>query len=131
MTKAECAKYAQDCRRAKKNMTYSLWVGNGYVDNNRNTTQGVEDVKTCMLILGGCCYIQYHGGQMEQVLEDAVEISYFFTLKSAKAAVAFLRADGIKGTINILSDNDGDENEIETISPITDTEPEQKEDKAK
>lgn len=83
------------------NRAFVLYVGNGFVDASKNTPQGAEDVVTCEKFLRGRCYRQFHGGQMEQVLDDLICISYIKTPREALSIVAELRKFGIKGEIRL------------------------------
>ena len=83
------------------NRTFVLFVGNGFVDTSKNTAQGVLDVKTCVHYLNGYCYRPFCGGQMEQVLEELVVVSYIKTPLDAIRTVKALRKMGIKGEIRL------------------------------
>ena len=58
-----------------------------------------DDVATCADFLRGYCYRQFHGGQMEQVLDDLVCVSYLPTPADVLACVHALREFGIAGEI--------------------------------
>ena len=83
------------------NRTFVLFIGNGFVDTSKNTAQGVLDVKTCVHYLNGYCYRPFCGGQMEQVLEELVAISYIKTPLDAIRTVKVLRKMGVKGEIRL------------------------------
>lgn len=81
--------------------TFTVYVGNGFVDASRNTPQGQQDVNLCAAFLGEFCYRPFHGGQMEQVLDDLVAVSYIPTPAKALEVVYALRAMGVKGRIGL------------------------------
>lgn len=76
--------------------------GNGYIDESMNTVQGLRDVECAVSkYLRGRCYRQFFGGQMEQVLDDMISISYIKTPAQVITVVKELRKMGIKGRISI------------------------------
>ena len=82
--------------------TFTLYLGNGYVDPARNTAEGLRDVAICAQFLGNRCYRRFGGGQMEQVLDDMVCISFIQTPGEVLATIRALREMGIAGNINLL-----------------------------
>lgn len=84
--------------------TFVLYLGNGYEDPSMNTPEGAQDVKTCEKLLCGFCYRQFHGGQMEQVLEDLVSISFVHTPHEVMHIVRELRNMGIIGKIELYAE---------------------------
>jgi hypothetical protein len=76
-------------------------VGNGYRDTTRNTAQGARDVETCAAIIGDRCYVSFASGQMEQVLDDLVCVSYIEDGGGVDRTVRALRAAGIAGAIRV------------------------------
>ena len=84
--------------------TFALYLGNGYVDPAMNTAAGAQDVKTCEKFLRGYCYRQFHGGQMEQVLEDLVCVSYIRTPAEVLNVIRELRKFGIIGAIHLFAE---------------------------
>lgn len=62
---------------------------------------GERDVATCEKFLRGFCYRQFHGGQMEQVLEDLVCVSYIRTPAEVLSIIRELRKFGIIGAISL------------------------------
>lgn len=85
--------------------TFTIWIGNGYIDSTRNTPQGLRDVAICRKIIGNCCYVRYMGGQMEQVLDDGVSLSFLPDMNSVDNAVIALREAGIMGALSIQIDD--------------------------
>lgn len=83
------------------NRTFTLYLGNGYVDVSMNTAEGMRDVATCEKFLRGHCYRKFHGGQMEQVLDDLVCVSYIRTPAEALSVINELRKMGITGAIRM------------------------------
>ena len=81
--------------------TFVLYIGNGYSDPSRNTVQGSYDVRILADFLRGHCYRQFHGGQMEQVLDDMIAISYIKTMDEVYTIIAELRKLGVNGKIRI------------------------------
>ena len=88
--------------------TFTLYVGNGFVDPARNTAAGAQDVATCVRFInhnGKRCYRvledEFDGylGQMEQVLDDLVCISYIPTPAMMLRLAKSLRRRGIIGDI--------------------------------
>jgi hypothetical protein len=79
--------------------TFTLNIGNGFVDPSMNTMQGLRDVEVCEQFLRNYCYRQFHGGQMEQVLDDMVCVSFIKTPREVMSIVRELRKLGIKGKI--------------------------------
>ena len=67
--------------------TFVVYVGNQY------------NINVCAKYIGRECYRQFHGGQMEQVLDDLICISYIRTPAEALNIVHELRKLGIIGTI--------------------------------
>lgn len=81
--------------------TFTLYVGNGFVDESMNTPEGLRDVEVCAKFLRGYCYRRFGGGQMEQVLDDLVCISYIHTPSDVLYIVRELRRRGISGGIRL------------------------------
>lgn len=81
--------------------TFNLCFGNGWADPSRNTPQGAKDVAVCEKFLRGYCYRQFHGGQMEQVLDDLVCVSYIKTPREVLSIVDELRNMGIRSEIRL------------------------------
>ena len=85
--------------------TFTLYIGNGFVDPARNTPEGLRDVATCVRFIGKRCYrvledtFDGYLGQMEQVLDDLVCISYIPTPAKMLRLVNSLRRRGICGEI--------------------------------
>ena len=79
--------------------TFNLYFGNGWADPSRNTPQGAKDVAVCEKFLRGYCYRQFHGGQMEQVLDDLICVSYVKTPREVLSIVDELRKLGVRGEI--------------------------------
>lgn len=71
------------------NRTFTIYVGNS------------SDVATCAKFLRGYCYRQFHGGQMEQVLDNLICISFIRTPAAALAVIRELRKLGISGKISL------------------------------
>lgn len=84
--------------------TFVLYLGNGYEDSSMNTPEGARDVETCEKFLRGYCYRQFHGGQMEQVLEDLISISFIRSPREAMHVVRELRNMGIIGKIELYAE---------------------------
>lgn len=85
------------CRR-----TFSVYVGNENVDKSRNTEQGKKDVAICAKYLDGYCYKHFAGGQMEQVLDELVAISYIATPMQVRETIDALRGMGVNGRISVF-----------------------------
>lgn len=86
--------------------TYVLYVGNGWADPSLNTEQGARDVQVLSNFLRGYCYRQFHGGQMEQVLDELVSIAYVKTMDEVKTIITELRKLGVEGVIRIETEYD-------------------------
>ena len=84
--------------------TFVLYLGNGHVDPAMNTPEGAQDVQTCEKFLRGFCYRQFHGGQMEQVLEDLVCISFIRSPREVMHIVRELRNMGVIGKIDLYAE---------------------------
>jgi hypothetical protein len=104
-------------KKGNKKMTYTLYVGNGYRDTSRNTSQGMKDVAVCAAVIGHKCYIKFASGQMEQVLDDLVCVSYVDTLEGVQQTVDALRGAGVAGGIRVFVDYEGErpERELYTV----------------
>lgn len=66
--------------------------------------QGRHNVQTCARFLRGYCYRQFHGGQMEQVLDDLVGIFYIRSPREALAILDELRKMGVYGKIDLCAE---------------------------
>lgn len=98
--------YMEDgLRRVRPDICSRMFVvnfGNGYIDESMNTVQGLRDVECAVSkYLRGRCYQQFFGGQMEQVLDDMISISYIKTPAQVVTIIKELRKMGIKGRIFI------------------------------
>ena len=60
-----------------------------------------SDVQLCADFLDGYCYRQFHEGQMEQVLEDLVCLSFIPTPADVLDTICGLRRFGITGPIQL------------------------------
>lgn len=87
-----------------KKMTYTLYLGNGFVDESKNTAQGARDVETCAAMISNACCIQFGDGQMEQVLEDLVCVSYIDTEVGVRRTVDALRNMDVAGSIRVCAE---------------------------
>ena len=83
------------------NHTFTLYIGNGFVDKSKNKAQNERDVRILAHFLRGYCYRQFHGGQMEQVLDDMVIVAYIKTPAEVISIRKILRKMGIKGRIDV------------------------------
>jgi hypothetical protein len=93
--------------------TFTIHVGNGYIDTSRNTARGLADVAICAELIGRNCYIRFAGGQMEQVLDDMAVVSYIPTPAKVQSTVDALRALGVCGRITVCAEyEEGYEAEI-------------------
>lgn len=68
---------------------------------NRTFVLYCDDVQTCDKYLRGCCYCQFHGGQMEQVLDDLVAISFIHSPREVLNILNELRKMGVRGKIDL------------------------------
>lgn len=84
--------------------TFVLYLGNGYEDPSMNTPEGAQDVEVCAEFLRGRCYRQFHGGQMEQVLEDLISVSFIRSPSEVLHIVRQLRKMGIIGKIELYAE---------------------------
>lgn len=62
---------------------------------------GAYDVQVCADFLDGYCYRQFHEGQMEQVLDDLVCLSFIPTPADVLDTICGLRNLGITGAIQL------------------------------
>ena len=68
---------------------------------SRTFTLHCDDVQTCSKYLRGYCYRQFHGGQMEQVLDNLVAVSYIHSPRQALIVLNELRKMGVCGKIDL------------------------------
>ena len=65
-----------------------------YIDN-------ANDTKTCVNYIGNRCYRKFFGGQMEDVLENLVAISFIKTPRELIQVIQELRKLGVTSTLQL------------------------------
>ena len=96
-----CLRVGYPLRPDVCNRTFTIYLGSCIASTPWNTALGAEDVETCAKFLKGRCYRHFHGGQMEQVLDNLVAISFIRTPAEALTIIEELRKFDIMGTIRL------------------------------
>lgn len=105
-------------------MSYTLRIGYGYEDEERNLLQGKRDVETCRRMLktpdgGYYDQISKFRGILSHPNVDFVEISDIRTIEKARFSILELREHGIRGIITLLKNSSDGMKEVEVIPAIT------------